>query len=337
MDLSLREFKERFTHGFLEVQWRHWSALGVASHVEPEEGCLIDLEALALSTLTTGFQDTRLLNASIEWLIKHNGWLNLPRLKRIAKAFTKPLPGLSPRIYSLLEPQVFDLLGETFKRFGQKVWTPKKLETSEFGETSATEYEDFFSKFQIRNIVTGAVLQRPSLLQLRLRGILGMNARVEALIYLLSNESGNSNAIAREIFCDQKNIYRILERWHKVGLLTRIKGPKIVTFTLEKRVEWLNLLDLRKMPAYLNWVQTFHLFNQILKVLSVSPWSEDEYMLSSLFRDLLDEAKHMRKYLNVPFPEPDQYPGARYFSPFAVRILDAIERLKGLEVSKHFT
>ncbi len=333
--MSLKEFKERFIHGLLEVQWRHWSALGVACHVEPEERWLIDIEALTLSTLVSGFQDTRLLNASIEWLIKHNDWLNLQRLKRIAKAFIEPFPKLSPQIDSLLHPQVFELLGNTLRRFGQKVWMEKRPETWEFVENPAMRYEDFFSKFQVRNIVTEIVPQRPSLLQLRLRGILGIDARVEVLIYLLSNESGNSNAIAREIFYDQKNVYRILERWHKVGVLAKIKGPKIVTFTMEKRVEWLNLLNLRKMPAYLNWVQVFHFLGQILKVLSVSPWSEDEYMLSSLFRDLLDEAKHMRKYLHISISEPNQYPGSRYFVPFARTILDIIEMLKGHGTRKH--
>lgn len=331
MGLLLTEFKERFTQGFLEVQWKHWSALGVASHVEPEEGCLIDIEALTLSTLVAGFQDTRLLNASIEWLVKNNDWLNLQRLKRIAKTFTEPLPKLSPRIDALLNPQVFILLGNTFKRFGQKAWTEKEPGTWEFGKASATWYEEFFSKFQMRNIVTDLVPQRPSLLQLRLRGILGIDARVEVLIYLLTNESGNSNAIAKEIFYDQKSVYRILEKWHKVGLLAKDKGPKIVTFTLEKRAEWLDLLILRKMPAYLNWVQIFHFLSQVMKALSVSPWSEDEYMLSSLFRDLLDEAKHMRKYLHVSVPEPNQYPGSRYLVPFATAILNIIERLKGCE------
>jgi len=329
MGLSLTEFKERFTQGFLEVQWKHWSALGVASHVESEERSLIDIEALTLSTLVAGFQDTRLLNASIEWLVKNSDWLNLQRLKRIAKTFTAPLPKLSPRIDSLLDPQVFILLGNTFKRFGQKVWTEKGPGKQEFGKTSATRYEDFFSKFQMRNIVTDVVPQRPSLLQLRLRGILGIDARVEVLVYLLTNESGNSNAIAKEIFYDQKSVYIILEKWHKVGFLAKDKGPKIVTFTLEKRTEWLDLLGLREIPTYVNWVQVFHFLGQILKALSVSPWSEDEYMLSSLFRDLLDEAKHMRKYVHVSVPEPNQYPGSRYLVPFATAILDIIERLKG--------
>ena len=328
MGLSLTEFKERFTHGFLEVQWKHWSALGVASHVEPEERWLIDIEALTLTTLIAGFQDTRLLNASIEWLVRNGDWLNLQRLKRIARRFTEPLPKLSPRIDALLDPQVFILLGNTLKRFGQKVWTEKGPGTREFGKTSVTRYEDFFTKFQMRNIVTDVVPQRPSLLQLTLRGILGIDARVEVLIYLLSKQSGNSNAIAKEVFYDQKSVYRILEKWHKVGFLAKDKGPKIVTFTLEKRAEWLDLLNLRKMPAYLNWVQVFHFLSQILKALSVSPWSEDEYMLSSLFRDLLDEAKHMRKYLHVSVPEPNQYPGSRYLVPFATAILDILERLK---------
>jgi DNA-binding MarR family transcriptional regulator len=327
MSLSPTEFKEQFIRDFLEVHWKHWSSLGIATHVEPEERRLIDVEPLILSTLTVGLEDTRLLNASLEWMIRNSDWLNLQRLKRIANTFTEPIPKLSPRVDSLLDPQVLILLNNTFKRFDQKFLTERGVGTSELDKPLIRRYEDFFNKFQIRNVATEPILGRPSLLQLKLRGISGIDAKVEVLIYLLSNNGGNSNRIAKEIYYDQKSVYRILEKWHKVGLLTRDKGPKIVTYTLEKKKEWTNLLDLRKMPAYLNWVEIFRFLCEIMKVLSISPWSEDEYMLSSLFRDLLDEPKRMRKYLPVSFPDPNQHPGSNYYVPFATAILNIVRRL----------
>jgi hypothetical protein len=328
MELSLREFRESFLDSFLEIHWKQWSALGVAAHVGPEENWLIDLEALALSTLSLGLRDTRLLNAAIEWLIRHGEWLSLPRLKRIAKIFMKPSLESRPQLGPLIEPAVFALLGNTLQRFNQKRWASDKSGIWGVGQTSIPDYEALFNNFQIRDIVTEPVLQRPSLLQLRLRGLFGIDAMVEVFIYLMIHESGNSNAIAREVFYVQKNIYRILNQWHKGGFLTKIKGPKAVAFVLERKNEWLSALGLSALPRYLEWVHVFPLFNQVVKALSAASWSEDEYVLSSFFRDILNEVKRLGGYLNIYFPEPDRYPGGSYFSPFALKILEIMERLR---------
>ena len=328
MELSPKEFRQQFEEGLFEIHWRQWSALGVASHAEPEETRLIDLEALVVSTLTLGLRDLRLLHASLEWLLNHGAWLNLPRLKRIARIFMKPPIALSPHTGPLLEPAVFDLLGKTLHQFGRKVWTVREPDDPESHKTVPPEYAAIFNNFHPRGIVTGPVMQRPPLLQLKLRGVFGVDARVEAFIYLLSHESGNSNAIAKEIFYNQRNIYQILETWHTAGVLTKVKGPKVGTLTLERKNEWLNTLGLTVMPVYVNWVNCFGLFNQILQAVSLPPWAEDAYMLSSFFRDILPEAQRLGRHLDTSVPEPDQYPGARYVPPFASKMLEVIGRLK---------
>jgi hypothetical protein len=327
MKISLKEFKEKFSEGLLEIYWKQWSALGVASHVEPETNWFIDLEALVLSTLVLGLKDARLLNASIEWLIKNGEWLSLQRVKRIAKVFTRSSSELSPQFGPLLDSAAFGLLGEILRKEGQKGWSVERISSQ---RTEKTEYEAFFRNFQKRGIVTEPVLQRPSLLQVRLRLFFGVDAKAEVFVYLLTHDVGNSNSVAKETFLNQRNVYEILDRWHKVGLLTKIKGAKIGIFTLEKKKEWINALGLRGIPVYLNWVNAFHLFNRVLRALSLQPWSEDEYMLSSFFRDILEEAKGLGRSLGISFPEPAQYPGAVYFSPFALKVLEAIERL-GIE------
>ena len=69
MEIRLREFKEKFFDSLIEIHWRQWTALGVASHVKPEKTWIVDLEPLIISTLTIGLHDKRLLSSSVEWLI----------------------------------------------------------------------------------------------------------------------------------------------------------------------------------------------------------------------------------------------------------------------------
>jgi hypothetical protein len=111
MELSLKEFRERFYHDLIEIHWRHWSALGVSTHVKPERYWIIDLEPLIISTLAIGLRDKRLLSSSLEWLIKNGEWMNLSRLKRIMKVFAKTFPGSKE---PLIHPEIFELLVDTY-------------------------------------------------------------------------------------------------------------------------------------------------------------------------------------------------------------------------------
>lgn len=266
MELSLKEFKERFFNDLLEIHWRHWTTLGVASHVKPEKHWIVDLEAIVLSTLLIGLYDNRLFSASLEWLIKNSEWVNISRLKGIKKVFMKPFPGSKE---PLLAPEVFKLMADTLKKFGQNALFIKGSDSLKSNETRVEEYKNFFNRFQIRGIVTDPEVQQPSLLQLLLRGIFGVDAHVEVFIYLLFNENGNSNSIAKDIFYDQKNIYRILEKWTKAGVVTKIAGKRIGGYSLKRKNEWLGVLGLKENPNYLNWVRTFLVFNQLMKALQL--------------------------------------------------------------------
>ncbi len=68
MEIRLTEFKKGFVDKLIEIHWRHWTTLGVASHVKPEKTWVVDLEPLIISTLAIGLHDKRLLSSSFEWL-----------------------------------------------------------------------------------------------------------------------------------------------------------------------------------------------------------------------------------------------------------------------------
>jgi hypothetical protein len=72
--------------------------------------------------------------------------------------------------------------------------------------------------------------------------------------------------------------------------------------------------------------------DRLAMVISTPPWSEDEYLLSSLFRDFLTEVKSIGRVLNTKVPEPASYPGKKYFGPFALCVLSILKRIR-----KHIT
>jgi len=324
MEISLREFKEKFYIGLLDIHWKHWTALGVASHVKPEKTRIIDLEPLIISTLTIGLKDKRLLSSSIEWLIKNGEWINLSRLKRIVKTFSEQLPGLrGPTFY----PEILELFVDTYNKNARYKIKFGKIDLYKEEENVIKEYKYFFNNFKMRYVATGPKLQIPSLIQLLLRNVFGVDARTEILIYLLAIESGNSNSIAKEIFYNQKNIYTILERWSHAQMVTKLSGNKTASYSLSRRNELIHAIGLKEIPNYLNWTRTFLFFDRLAKALSIPPWSDDEYLLSSLFRDLFNESKSIGKFLNINIPDPDHYPGKQYFSPFALGILGILKNL----------
>jgi hypothetical protein len=324
MELSLKEFKEKFYDDLIEIHWRQWTALGVASHVKPEKKWIIDLEPLILSTLAIGLRDKRLLSCSVEWLIKNGEWMNLSRLKRNFTIFTEHVPGLKG---PSLTPKIFELFVSIYEKASHKKIVLGRYDSYGSEEDVIKEYEKFFDAFKIRNVTTEPKLQQPPLIQLFLRSLFGVDARTEILIYLFANASGNSNSIAKEVYYSQRNVYSILEKWSRAQMVTKISEQIIPRYSINRKKELLYALGLKKIPNYLNWTRTFLLLDRLAKALSIPPWSEDEYLLSSLFRDLFKESKLIGKSFNLDIPEPVPYPGKGYFSPYASGILRLLKRL----------
>lgn len=320
MALSLNEFKEKFRDYLLEIHWKQWSALGVASHIRSEKYWIIDIEALIISTLSIGLNDKRLLSACTEWLIQNREWVNCSRLKRVSKGFMKPFPSLEKYGFN---QAILKLMLDTVKKY--KPIFAKFPDGKETEKKLLQDYKKFFDGYQIRGVVKQLeILQPQPLLQLQLRGYFGVDARVEVFIYLLVNDSGNSNSIATSIFGNQRNMYTILERWRKSGVVKKVKRD----YSLNKKKEWVRVFGINKNFGYLDWVRTFLFLDQLLKALSTTKWSDNEYSLSSLFRDLSADATIISQSLNIQIPEPAVYKGAQYFEPFALSILNILEKLR---------
>jgi hypothetical protein len=111
-------------------------------------------------------------------------------------------------------------------------------------------------------------------------------------------------------------------------VVTKIAGKKIANYSLSDREQWFRLLQLKESLTYLNWAKTFFMCDRLVKALVTPPWSDDEYLLSSFFRDLLSDVKPIAKSLSIQIPEAPAYAGPEYFAPLASTMLNILRKLR---------
>jgi len=276
----------------LELLWRQWRPLGIASH-GPESVRAIDLEALVLATAMAAGQDRRLWDSALQWLSCNRDWVNQARLKRMATPFTRPDQWLKQPLIvediwrqavAALDPMAGKRLTAENERKADRVLTPPRL-------------------------------RKPPLLQLLLRGIFGVNARAELILFLLAAGKGNSNQIARESHYDQKNIYVILERWAEAGFVDKEKLGKQNLYSLKQGFAF--LLPAEIELKFWRWEPLFSTFGRLFIALHAEPWSTDPYLLSSLFRELHGGISPLARMAGIALPELALYPGEELFVPMA--------------------
>lgn len=317
---ELSGFKHNYLDALLTIHWKQWSTLGVHSSFEPEMSRIIDVEALFISTLSLGLFDKDLLTAAMEWMSVNDGWINLSRYKRIRKLFLGTAAGDDNPV---LSTAVFDHMPNSMSRFAQiDLVRESKLEDM--------EYREFFQTFQIQGLAGEMNILQPSLVQLTLRGVFGIDARAEVLIYLLSHESGNSNSIARELFYDQKAVYRIIERWKASGVVETVPVGRTGNVSLKKEEAWMWLLGYAGKADYYNWIRFYLLSAVVLRALSGDGDRPDADLTISTFKSLYEDVRSVARPLNIDVPDPRFLRGDEYIQAFMSTMTRILRMLRGL-------
>jgi hypothetical protein len=320
MTSSLNEFKKDFENKLLDIHWRQWGCLGVASQLEEEKRWIIDLEALLCSTIFMGQFDKRLFSSALEWAYKYGEWVNVSRLKRTGDFFYKNDDKLNVSLTSI---NINRLVENTIKK--RKKDDSRKIQEQLSHYHVSLEYQEILEKFQMREVTTEPGIQKPPLLQLLLRAFFGVNARAEVLLYLLYEKEGSSNQIAKTVQFDQKIVYRILEKWTDTGLIAKESGRKYILAEPDLFSNFLRGAD--DSVKYIDWVKTFHVLAWVLKAMHTKKWQTDSYLLSSFFRHITEETKRIARYLNMTFPESSLFKGEEYLSPFMEAIRNILSQL----------
>ncbi len=321
MGQSLNNFKQEFVDSQIEIAWRQWSAIGISANTPLERKRVIDPEALLVFTLSIGPHDKRLFETTLEWLCKYSDWLSVSRLKAALSLFCQPN---HPMNEGIIAPEVLAVFKEVIEPQGPR-W--RSIVRFIDKQTKPRESSSLSINLKPRGVLEPINFRRPVLVELQLRAIFGVEARASVFVFLLFNDDGNSNSIAKAIFADQGNVYKILEKWVNAGIVVKASGYKTTTYSLTEKNDWLNLLGLDSELMFLNWMHTFHVLSRITAVLNKKPWATDDYLAASFFRDVMSDLRTVAKQLEISLPEPTRYPGAKFFEPLSHALIKVVNEM----------
>ncbi|MDP8262202.1 MAG: hypothetical protein P9M13_02740 [Candidatus Ancaeobacter aquaticus] len=320
MKISPNNFKEELQNKLIELHWKQWTALGLSSNVKEQSRWFIDLESLILSTLFIGRFDKRLLGESLGWILKNRRYINLSRLKNLSKHFLEKIK--YPNGPLIIEGLI-DLIEEIQRTADSKIGG---IDIDSVSQSFPEEYSQTIRNMVLKNSVVEPQVKKNASMQLHLRCIFGVNARVEILLYLMTIKEGNSNRIAKEIFYNQKIVYRILESWSGAGFLARQRKKRETLYLLQDGSMFVKSISDVEKFHYINWGEFFTFFDNLLLVLDAEPWSSDAYLVSSSFRNVIEEAIITGRYFDITYPDIKLYQGDSFFHPFASKTLDILTK-----------
>ena len=283
--MKLSEFNQELADRLTVFLWRQWIQVGVRASREEDrrDGWIIDPEALWLLTASIGRHDARLFDEAMDWISINSSFVNLPRLKSLLKqhAFSS-----GPTVAAMAETvcQKDSRLKWTFPCLGNAD-SPEALFPGLL--TEAMVEDPVFKKHglirgstQLRGMSRRFNHAMPECALLRLRALVGLNARAEIYAYLCTHNSGHPSGIARETGFSQKNIQDTMVDMSAAHIVVsgQLDGRKKL-YWIDKTSRQMLLYTPKSPPAWITWPPIF----RALEIL----WQECRKLetkeLSSLF------------------------------------------------------
>jgi len=297
--------KDQFQEQIFDFLWRQWSTLGIAGRVESKDNRIIDIEALLLFSLSVCQYEPRLFDEIIDWLFQNGQFINVQRLQQIqlkygfncgpqisaiaellAKKTNYKLKwsGLAKKYYQEhSEPLFFDKDGSPLPCPADKNANPEFLSHGlKRGQINLRGYSQSFD------------LQSPACLLLRLRALLGINARAEILCLLASVKEMHPSEAARITSYYQKTIQTTLVEMAQSGVILTRTSKKEKFYKLKPGVLDALLNSNGKSPQWINWPALFKTVEVIWRRLcELLKEDIDSLLLFSELKKLMSSA---RKY-----------------------------------------
>jgi hypothetical protein len=297
--MLLNSLNEDLHTRMLELMWRQWTALGVHGYGASWEGSPIDPDSLLLFSCTAARQDARLFDAVVEWM-EHNGRYvgvarvrrmlgsgafageqvfhavvhatadseSAPKWERLARRFEHE-PGEVP-LFHLSNGKPLPVVGEPDSRF--------------------LKWGLIRDRYESRGVAGMFDSRNPVSILLRLRALLGVNARCEILLYLMLNPSGTPRAMARACGYEPTTVVKAMREMADSGLLDVRKDGRHTVCRIEAE-DWCRLLIEEDVPlSWISWSQLFGALERIMTVLDHAVRTEEsELAQASILRRVFEQ------------------------------------------------
>jgi hypothetical protein len=177
----------------LDLAWSQWAELGVDGTARRHDWQAIDLEALIIFTSHLGDADSRLRASAIDWCITHSRFASAFRLRNLAEQ-------ASPTTRS------------AFGRFAATVRAHTKAPWPGQGDPLTLLHPGRMGSPDLR---------RPSLVQLRLRALVGVSARAEILKLMLAepDRPQSASTLAEDAAYGKGSVAQALDMLTQAGIV----------------------------------------------------------------------------------------------------------------------
>jgi hypothetical protein len=273
MNAPLTAFRPELRDRLLDLVWRQWTCAGLEGRAEAWAGSVIDPEALLLFTCTVGRHDQRLFDGALEWLDVNGDFINVQRLKRIAsqerysgQAVLRALAAATRTSTSqakwsgLADARPgFDAESESLFYRSSGAALPVVREP----DPVFAEYGLVRDRFEARGIAEPFRPERNGNLILKLRALLGVNARCEILSYLLLNHAGSPRAMASDCYFFPATVSKAMAEMERSGfLVSRTEGRRKLYHLVPESWSRLLLSD-DDRPEWVTWPRLFRALERI--------------------------------------------------------------------------
>jgi DNA-binding transcriptional ArsR family regulator len=232
----LTAFGDEIAGHALELLGSLWAELGVDGAARRHELQALDLEPLIVFTLCCA--DARLLAKALDWCANNSRYLSGPRLNHFLRRFGTPAR------------QAFEMHGAPVL---SSVLTPSAASQSVAAASRP-------------RVSLTPDLRRPSLVQLRLRAVVGVSARAEVLKALLytPEQALTASALASRAAYGKDAVAQALDLLTVAGITTAISEGKRMVYRLSRPVEFAQALA-GVPPHFPDWAPLLLTLNVALR------------------------------------------------------------------------
>jgi len=335
MGTSLKEYSGAVLDGMLGFLWRQWSALGVAGHGGASHRHCVDPEAALLLLCACGRHDARLFDEVLDWLAKYERFINVQRLRTIAAQ--EPFSGavVLSGVARFLSQRTKQRRWESLCSAKPSVSEPVPLFIARDGRPLPVLNEPD-PDFLHAGILRGPIQLRghsgfrtagrgPALT--RLRALLGVSARCEILLFLMTHPFGYPRRIAADTHYAQKTVHDALDDMALSGFIRAVKGKRERLCRLETRELAKTLLDKGDAPEWVNWPRVLGALDQAWHALDALAREESDPLLAQSQAQAIADALTLRLHGITVLPDIAETAG----DALAEALLPARQVLKLLE------
>ncbi len=198
------------------LAWSLWAELGVSGWERHHRKWFVDPEALAVFTAWLGDTDARLRDEATDWCVRYGTWLSATRLANLVASAS-------------------DGTRDRFGEFAATVCEHSPLRWR--GATKPRKYKPT-GRSRLESFAA------PSLIGLRLRGIVGVGARAEVMRLLLAapNVSMSASDLAEDAGFKKRNVADALESLYWGGVLAVERSRNQLQYRLADAQAWRSML-----------------------------------------------------------------------------------------------